>query len=140
MIKHFSDERTGRKITNVNVYLIIIIALKYFRRHCAVTILRAWGFGKTVATRGRRGDHSNSGISAAAQQLRTINQELGINVQGDPDAEVVLRELDPQSKILCGIGQKWNHCQSDKYRFSIITSIITEKIDFFICRTKISKF
>jgi hypothetical protein len=44
-------------------------------------------------------------LSAAAQQLRTINQELGIHVQGDPDAEVVLRELDPQSKILCGLSQ-----------------------------------
>ena len=77
----------------------------FSRRHCAITILRAWGFGKTVAARGRRGDHSNSGLSAAAQQLRTINQELGINVQGDADAEVVLRELDPQSKILCGISQ-----------------------------------
>ena len=48
----------------------------------------------------------NSEAKSAAQQLRSINKELGISLQGDADAEVVLRQLDPQSAILCGISNK----------------------------------
>ena len=48
----------------------------------------------------------NSEAKSAAQQLRSINKELGISLQGDADAEVVLRQLDPQSAILCGISTK----------------------------------
>ena len=49
----------------------------------------------------------------------TIVTKKFLSIQGDPDAEVVLRELDPQSKILCGISQTWirlNPVRSDTIR------------------------
>lgn len=48
-----TNEQKCHNITKTSPFL--------FRRHCAVTILRAWGFGKTVAARSRRNEHSNSG-------------------------------------------------------------------------------
>ncbi len=44
--------------------------------------------------------------SAAMQQLRSLNEELGISLQGDPSPEVILRDLDPQSMILCGLSSQ----------------------------------
>ena len=41
--------------------------------------------------------------SAAVHQLRSLNSELGVGLQGDPSPEVILRDLDPQSMILCGL-------------------------------------
>lgn len=41
--------------------------------------------------------------SLAAAQLRSLNEELGISLHGDPSPEVILRDLDPQSMILCGL-------------------------------------
>ncbi len=44
--------------------------------------------------------------STAAAQLRSLNEELGISLHGDASAEVILRDLDPQSMILCGLASK----------------------------------
>lgn len=71
-----------------------------FSRRCLLTVYRAWSIRKQM---GMTGDVSLSIHSMAAQQLRSLNSELGINLHGDPSPEVILRELDPQSMILCGL-------------------------------------
>nr|XP_040571091.1 G-protein coupled receptor daf-37-like [Lepeophtheirus salmonis] len=53
---------------------------------------------------GFRSRLQKSDYSRDAQlELNRINRDLGISLSGDPNAEVVLKELDPQSRILCGI-------------------------------------
>ena len=53
---------------------------------------------------GKRHSHS-----AAMHQLRSLNEEFGISLQGDPSPEVILRDLDPQSMILCGLSGNFNN-------------------------------
>ena len=61
-------------------------------RQCVMMLYHAW--------------KGNSEQKSAVLQLRSINKELGISLTGDANAEVVLKQLDPQSAILCGIGAK----------------------------------
>ena len=44
--------------------------------------------------------------SEARRQLMSLNSELGISLHGDPSPEVILRDLDPQSMILCGLNNR----------------------------------
>jgi len=43
--------------------------------------------------------------SSAQRRLRNLNEEMGISLGGDSRAEAVLRDLDPQSAILCGLSR-----------------------------------
>ena len=57
----------------------------------------------TLTNLATRDAEADSFHSAAMQQLRSLNNELGISLQGDPSPEIILRDLDPQSMILCGL-------------------------------------
>ena len=71
-------------------------------------LYRAWRWRKERHLPEIERDLHKSVHSLAMRQLRSLNSELGINLQGDPSPEVILRELDPQSMILCGLSPKWN--------------------------------
>eukprot|EP00094_Tigriopus_californicus_P006452 TCALIF_06214-PA protein Name:"Similar to FR FMRFamide receptor (Drosophila melanogaster)" AED:0.09 eAED:0.10 QI:0/0.33/0/0.5/1/1/4/0/453 len=92
---------TNHLLIVINSSLNFVIYCKdvVFRR-CLLTVYRAWSIRKQM---GIPGDVTISIHSMAAQQLRSLNSELGINLHGDPSPEVILRELDPQSMILCGL-------------------------------------
>ena len=75
-------------------------------RECALMLYRRFKISSklTAAAAAANGVvviHSNP-VDAHLELLR-INRDLGISLQGDPNAEVVLKDLDPQSRILCGI-------------------------------------
>ncbi len=66
--------------------------LFFFRRVFAM-VFHGWRCGK-------------SSPMSAAQQLRSINKELGLTTHGAPCAEAVLNEdIDAQSQILCGMSK-----------------------------------
>ena len=50
-------------------------------------------------------EHGSLLHSEARRQLMSLNSELGISLHGDPSPEVILRDLDPQSMILCGLNK-----------------------------------
>ncbi len=41
--------------------------------------------------------------TVAQFQLQSLRNDHGIALEGDPSPEVILRDLDPQSRILCGL-------------------------------------